>query len=138
MAVDIGLQTTTYQVGDLTWKLSRTGDEYHQNVTLDPAKFVAGTHYPNGYIPSGTVLGKVTASGLYGPYTTGGADGTETATGILIADCRVIRQNGTTATRVGSGQMVRGDVKQTKLPFQAGAGSIDAPGKVDLPLIRFE
>lgn len=235
MSTDIAMQTTDYQVGDRTWHLSRVGNDYTPNVTLDVSKFSQGgtnevqtvtlagsptsfvltldshdtpdidgdataaevqsaleslpnvgvgnvtvtgsgpysvkfsailgnvaqmtgtttggtsasvtvatttaganAHYANGYIPSGTVLGKVSATGLYGPYDSSVSDGRQTATGILFADCRVVRQNGTTATKVGSSQLVRGDVRVSKLPFQSGAGAIDSDAKTDLSHIRFE
>ncbi|MGV9540921.1 head decoration protein [Nocardia beijingensis] len=138
MSTDISMQTVTYQVSDRRWHLSREGINYTPNVTLDISKFTSGTHYPNGYIPSGTILGKVTATGLYGPYDNAASDGRETATGILFADVRAIKENGSTATKVGSGQLVRGDVSVAKLPFSSGAGSIDTNGKADLPLIRWE
>src|SRR5574338_882402 len=138
MSTDISMQTVSFQVSDRRWHLSREGIGYTPNVTLDIAKFTAGTHYPNGYIPCGTVLGKVTTGGLYGPYDDAASDGRQTATGVLFADVRAIREDGTTASKVGSGQLVRGDVSVSKLPFQSGAGSIDAAGKADLPLIRWE
>jgi len=60
----------------------------HQNlvtkaVTLDASKFPADA---NGrkIARAGTVLGKITASGLYGPYNAGGSDGTEKADCILF------------------------------------------------------
>ncbi|WP_052957039.1 head decoration protein [Mycolicibacter heraklionensis] len=234
MSTDISMQTTDYQVGDRTWHLSRVGNDYTPNVTLDVSKFNAGAtaevqtitisgsptsgsilvngqtvarnasaadvqeeleevfgagkvtvsgsaggpwavhfdpslgdvptlvvdddgllggsnpaaavttgtagvngHYANGYIPSGTVLGRVSATDLYGPYDPNAGDGRNTATGILFADCRVVRQDGSTAAKVGSSQLVRGDVRVSKLPFQAGSGAIDSDAKADLPLIRF-
>jgi hypothetical protein len=139
----LGVQTTSYQVEDLSWKASGFGDEYHPGVTLDVSKFTAGTHFPNGYIPSGTVLAKVTASGLYGPYNNALSDGTEVARGLLIASCRVTQANGVNATRVSSGLLIRGDVIEARLPFSgATAGAIDTAGKTDLTasgcLVRFE
>lgn len=137
MSTDIGLQSTSYQAPDRTWHKSRSGTEYKPNATLDITKFNAD-RYPNGYIPSGCVVGKVTATGLYGPYDNTASDGTEVAAGLTYGDCRVVRQNGTTAAKVGTGLVVRGDVTAAKLPFQSGKGSIDTAGKADLPLIRFE
>lgn len=95
-------------------------------------------HYPNGYIPSGIALGKVTATNKYGPYDDTLSDGRQVFTGLLFADCRVVRQNGSTATNVGSGALVHGFVEQAKLPFSIGPGAVDAAAKVDNPLIRFE
>ena len=106
-------------------------------MTLDISKFVAGTHYPNGYIPSGTVIGLVTATGLYGPYDPDGNDGRETASGILFGSLPVR----TGSTKVGGAQVVHGFVAETKLPFASAAvgteGRLDAAAKADLPLIHF-
>ena len=137
MSTDISLQSVTYQASDRRWHVSREGINYTPNVTLDITKF-ASDRYPNGYIPSGTVLGKVSATNLYGPYDNAASDGTEVATGVLYGDARVVRADGTVAAKVGSSQLVRGDVSVSKLPFQSGKGSIDTAGKADLPLIRWD
>jgi hypothetical protein len=67
----IGVESTSYQVERRSWLLSPHGTEpgTTPSITLDVSAFTAGIHYPNGYIPSGTPLGIITASGLYGPYT---------------------------------------------------------------------
>lgn len=68
---DISVLTTPYQVEKRSWLLSPHGTEPGANppITLDVSAFTPAVHYPNGYIPSGTNLAKITASGLYGPYT---------------------------------------------------------------------
>lgn len=138
MSTDISLQTTTYQVGNRSWLLKEP-DDFKANVTLDISKFTAGTHYPNGYIPSGVVLGKVTASGLFGPYDSSASDGRQTAYGITYGDVRAVRQNGSTATKVGTGAVVADAVVSVaKLPFQSGAGAVDSGAKTALGQIRFE
>ncbi|SDD59073.1 Bacteriophage lambda head decoration protein D [Mycolicibacterium neoaurum] len=137
MSTDISLQTTTYQVGNKQWLLQEP--KVKLNVTLDPSKFTAGTHYPNGYLPSGTAIGKVTATGLYGPYDDTKSDGTQTLYGYTYADVRFVRQNGTTAAKVGTGAVVNDAIiSVAKLPFQSGAGAVDAAGKADTPTIRYE
>ncbi len=137
MSTDISLQTTTYQVGNRQWLLAEP--DAKPNVTLDISKFTAGTHYPNGYIPSGTAVGKVTATGLFGPYDDTASDGRQTCYGFTYSDVRAIRQNGTTASKVGTGAVAYDAmVSVAKLPFQSGAGSIDTNGKADLAQIRFE
>lgn len=137
MSLDIGLQSTSYQVGDRRWLLAEP--DVKLNVTLDPSKFTANTHYPNGYLPSGTVVGKVTASGLCGPYDNDATDGRQTAYGVTYGDARFVRQNGTTAAKVGISVVVYDTIVSAgKLPFQSGAGSIDANGKADLAQIRWE
>lgn len=67
---DISVATTSYQTDDRRWLLSPHGTEPGTNpgITLDVSAFTANVHYPNGYIPSGTPMGRITASGLYGPY----------------------------------------------------------------------
>ncbi len=136
---DISVVTTQYQSENRSWLLSEHGTEpgTTPGVTLDISKFVAGTHYPNGYIPSGTVIGLVTATGLYGPYDPDGNDGRETATGILFGSLPVR----TGSTKVGGAQVVHGFVAETKLPFASAAvgteGRLDAAAKADLPLIHF-
>lgn len=137
MSTDISMQTTSYQVGNRQWLLAEP--DVKLNVTLDPSKFTANTHYPNGYLPSGTVIGKVTASGLYGPYDDAANDGRQTAYGITYGDARFVRQNGTTAAKVGISAVVYDTIVSVgKLPFQSGTGSIDANGKADLAQIRWE
>ena len=136
MSTDISLQTTTYQVGNKQWLLDEP--DFKPNVTLDIAKFTAGTHYPNGFIPSGTAIGQVTATKLFGPYDDTKSDGTQTLYGFTYADVRAVRQNGSTASKVGTGAVVSGAVSVSKLPVQSGAGSVDANGKADTPTIRYE
>jgi hypothetical protein len=69
--VDLKTRTTTYVNEDMTWLGSAHGTETGDTITLDLSLFTAATHFPNGYIPSGMTLGKVTASGAYGPYNNG-------------------------------------------------------------------
>ncbi|HMH58556.1 MAG TPA: head decoration protein [Galbitalea sp.] len=96
-------------------------------------------HYPDGFIPSGTVLGKVTSSGLFGPYDPSANDGRETAYGFSYGDARAVRWDGSVASLVGTGAVVnQAAVSLAHLPFQSGTGSIDTDGKADLPTIRFE
>lgn len=53
------------------WLANRKGLDTCRPITLALELFSPATHYPNGFIPSGMCLGKVTTgtlSGLYGPY----------------------------------------------------------------------
>lgn len=66
---------------DRSWLGSRDGTEVTQSITLDTSAFTAGTHYPDGYVKSGTVLAKLSNS-LYGPYGGNVSEGqTVTVTG---------------------------------------------------------
>ena len=49
-----GLKTTTYGAGDYSWLLNTHGWNAGGQGVLDISAFTAGTHYPLGYIRSGT------------------------------------------------------------------------------------
>ena len=91
---DIGVFTQSFQSEDRSWLLSEFEDAYAIGGTLDITKFTAGTHYANGYIPSGTILGQVTTGGLWGPYDDTAVDGRNTAIGILASSLRVLNPVG--------------------------------------------
>jgi hypothetical protein len=138
--MDTSVQNVAYQVENRSWLLSPHGTEpgTTPTVTLDISKFTGSTHFPNGYMPSGVVLGKVTATGLLGPYTPGASDGTQTATHILFSSVRVTRQDGTNAAKVGGAGLVHGFVDPAKLPIASGtAGGLDSAGQTALKLIHF-
>ena len=71
--------TETFGSGDQSWLRSAHGLRNSKTETLDISTFTSGTHYPNGYIPSGTPVAKV--GGMMVPYTS--AEGTTTGAGIL-------------------------------------------------------
>lgn len=108
------------------------------SVAVTTATAGVNSHYPNGYIPSGTAIGKVSATGLFGPYDNSAGDGRETFYGLTFADVTALRENGSVATYVGTGAFVRGGVNERHLPFQSGPGSVDANAKTDVPMIRYE
>jgi hypothetical protein len=74
------LKTETFGGGDLSWLGSTHGITNARTEILDNSAFTAGTHYPNGYIPSGTPVAKV--SGLLVPYDAD--EETVTGDGILV------------------------------------------------------
>lgn len=130
MSSDISVRSHSYQVDNREWLIGQHGVDLTPSVTLDISKFTKNTHYPNGFIKSGTPLGIVTATGLYGPYNDGASDGTEVCRGLLFSFVRAIDEFGTTLTKVGGARFVHGAVKESKLPI-----AINANGKADLPLI---
>lgn len=130
---DISVQTTsTYQAEKRGWLRGThgTGPGDNPSATLDLALFTQDTHYPNGFIPSGIALGKVTATGLYGPYDPAATDGRETAAGLLFGTLKA------TAHPAG-GLLVHGFVDPARLPLQSGTGSVDTAAKSDLNLIHW-
>lgn len=73
------LKSETFGSGDQSWLDSAHGLRNGRTEVLDISTFTAGTHYPNGYIPSGTPVAKV--GGMLVPYTS--AEGTTTGAGVL-------------------------------------------------------
>jgi hypothetical protein len=130
----LNVSTTGIQAENRAWLRGPHGTEpgANPNVTLDISKF-AGL-YPNGFIPSGTLLAKLTTGGKYGPYDTAATDGTEVAKGFLFGSLTV--EPG--ATVVAGGLLNHGYVNETKLPFQTGKGSVDADAKAALTHIIFD
>src|SRR5690242_10405842 len=140
MTSDITVGSTSYQVERRGWLWGPHGTEpgATPSITLDITTFTAGTHYPNGYIPSGCALAKITASGLYGPYDSGAADGRQTpANGafLLFSSVRVLNPSGVALAKVGAAGLVHGFVDPTRLPFASGAGFAAAAFKTAMPLI---
>lgn len=139
---DIGVFTQPFQAENLSWDLSSPGVPYVDSGTLDVSLFTAAQHYPNGFIPAGTVLGKNTTSGLLGPYLDAAADGRQTAVGVLRASVQVLQPNGTAKAKIGCAVLKAfGVVSVSKLPLTvgtaAGGGYIDANGQTDLKSIFF-
>lgn len=139
---DIGVYTTSVQAEDLSWDLSNPDVPFVDGGTLDIALFNAAQHYPNGYIPSGCVLGVKTSTGLIGPYLGAAADGRETAVGILRASVHVLQPNGTAKAKIGSAVLKAfGVIKKSRLPFTSSnaalGGYIDTAGEADLPKLHF-
>lgn len=60
------LKSETLGTGDQSWLGSSHGIRNCRTELLDISTFTAGTHYPNGYIPSGTPVAKV--GGVLVPY----------------------------------------------------------------------
>lgn len=67
--MDLSIRSETFGGDDQTWRASAEGTDSMQSITLDSSAFTSGTHYPNGFLESGTPLAKITATGIYGPYT---------------------------------------------------------------------
>lgn len=140
-----GPYTVTFQgslahtnVAQMTATSSLTGGT-SPGVAVSTTTGGANAHYVNGFIPSGTALGQVTTTGLFGPYDDGASDGRQTCYGFAYGDVRAVRWDGSIASKVGTGAVVYdAAVSVSHLPFQSGTGSIDANGKADLPNIRFE
>lgn len=119
-----GVISSTYEVENRGWLAGPHGTDpgATPSVTLDVTAFTLDA---NGNIPSGTVVGKITASGLYAPYDNAAVDGTEVAKGLLF-NTESVRSGQTRATNA---IVVHAFVEEDRLP--AGSG-IDANAKTDL------
>lgn len=126
--MDIGITKTVSQVEDLSWLLQRGGYD-PESITLDTSAFTAATHYPNGFVRSGTALGKITATGIYGPYDNAASDGREVCAGLLAAFTPMV----VGGRDVGAALLFAGVVKTSNLPI-----AVDTTGKADLAAwVRF-
>jgi hypothetical protein len=92
----IDLRTIRYSesaTADHPWLASRNGLDAPLTLTLDTSLFTESTHYmppgvgrPHNVIYAGLPLGRITATGLYGPWDSSATDGRAAFTGLLLAD----------------------------------------------------
>lgn len=133
--------TLSEQIEDLSWDLTPPHGGFVQQATLDVSLWTQAQHFPNGYIPSGAIVGIKTTGGKAAPYLDANADGTQAAVGILRHSVQVVNPNGSLKTLIGVALLVHGIVSVARLPFVVGnaaaGGYIDANGKTDLKLIYF-
>ncbi|WP_327073246.1 head decoration protein [Kitasatospora purpeofusca] len=87
------ITTSTTLSANRAWLASLHGTDQTETVTLDASKLVAGTHYtagdavqPYSRLVSGIPLGKITASGLYGPFDPAAVDGRQNFAGLLFEE----------------------------------------------------
>lgn len=135
MAIDLSVRTSTLLGSDPSWLASAHGTLNNRSVTLDLSKFDFATVFTGKMIPSGIVLGKITATALYGPYNDALSTGVEVATGFLFTDVDVadfISFGGSTTLTgktVIAPMQITGIINVSKLPTGHG---LDTAGRVDL------
>ncbi|GAA3838691.1 hypothetical protein GCM10022403_083920 [Streptomyces coacervatus] len=119
--------TSVTVTADRDWLASRHGTDSTETVTLDLSKFAKATHYvepsagqPHGYVRSGVPIGRITVSGLYGPYDPAAKDGREVLAGLVYAEAAFTP--GT--TKVPAALFWHGTANTSKIP-----GGID-PAKI--------
>lgn len=104
--------------GDMSWLGSGHAIRNARTEILDVSAFTAGTHYPNGYIPSGMPVAKV--GGVLVPYdaTEATVTGAGVLAGFLLTDQPLGVTPGATATEdINVPLMDHGRVKVAKLPI---------------------
>lgn len=117
MGVKIAIESDTWGNDDARWCAVREGRSVNRSITLNLALFNA-LHAPNGFIPSGIVLAKVTATGLYGPFSPLLANGLETPLFHLFAPVDYAASGS-----VGAAGYWNGVVNQNYLPTFTGAAA---------------
>ena len=122
--MDLSVRTETFGQDDQTWLGAAHGTDLGRSITLDTSAFTANTHYPNGYVRSGTPLARITATGLYGPYDNAGAGGLEVLAGFLLTP---IKPGAVSTTDVSGVLFEHGRVVEASLPI-----AIDSAGKTDV------
>ncbi|AOE43706.1 capsid decoration protein [Gordonia phage SpeedDemon] len=115
---DIALRETARVVSDnKAWVYADIGKQAsRRTVTLDITKFTKATHYPDGFIRSGVPLGKVTATGKYGPFDPAATDGREDFDGFLWNFADVVADQEISVNAIWDGP---GTIRENKLPLAA-------------------
>ncbi|WDM16744.1 head decoration protein [Streptomyces lavenduligriseus] len=124
--MDLSLKTESFTQDRRDWLGSSHGTDVPVSVTLDVSKFTANTHYPDGFIKSGVPLGKITATGLYGPYDDTATDGRQTLVGFLFT-AQDVNSRRVASTKVVGSMLWHGAIREAKLPVP-----VDANGKADV------
>lgn len=130
MGTEIAQRSTQYAGEDRRWLDGGFhGQNTNRDVTLDGDLFVVGT-FPDGRVPSGIVLGVVTATKLAGPYDDAATDGRQVAVGHLL-NTEVVRPG----ARILTAAVRHGVVNENLLPTGHG---LDAAAKVDLSRVTYQ
>ncbi|MGW2886439.1 head decoration protein [Streptomyces griseoruber] len=126
------LQPITYSeaaTADRPWLASRHGLDTPLTITLDTPLFTEGTHYtpptlgqPRNVMKAGIPLGRVTATGLYGPWDTTATDGRATFTGVLLADVPFTQPG----SRAGAALLWHGVIAAAQIPGGLDLATITA------------
>lgn len=89
-----------WKAEDRSWLASKDGTAHSRTVTLDTSAFDKTTHYPDGYVKSGTVLAKLD-NGMYGPYAASPSESqTLTVTGSPTGGTFTITFDGATTAAI--------------------------------------
>lgn len=124
--MDLSLKTETFAQDRRDWLGSAHGTDAPVSITLDVSTFTKATHYPDGFLKSGLPLGKITASGKYGLYADGAADGRQTLVGFLFTP-QDVDARGVASTAVVGSMLIHCFIREAKLPV-----AVDANGKADV------
>lgn len=115
------LAIETYGAGDLSWLGSAHGIANARTELLDISTFTEGTHYPDGYIPSGTPVSLV--GGVLVPYvaTEGTTTGDGVLAGFILTDQSVVGDDDFAVPLIDHGR-----VRVSRLPISFTAPTAEA------------
>jgi hypothetical protein len=119
--MDLALQSESFLQGDQTWLGSEHGTTNARSVTIVTSSLTQNTHFPNGFIPSGTPLAQYTGgadAGKYTAYASGGANGAGTLVGFLLDSVPVRNPS----RDVVGALLDHGRIVSAKLPIPVDAG----------------
>ena len=117
------LTVETYGAGDQSWLGSTHGIHNCRTETIDPTKFTASTHYPDGYIRSGQPVAKV--GGVLVPYAAGGSGGAEVLAGFLYTNQKVVGTGKFAAPVLDHGRVKVTKIAAISAGFAAPAAAAD-------------
>lgn len=113
------LKTETLHSGDQSWLGSTHAIADGRTELLDISTFTAGTHYPDGFIKSGTPVAKV--GGVLVPYDS--TEGVTTNAGVLaghlLTDQQVVGTNDFAVPIIDHGRVITSKVPQGANAFTA-------------------
>ena len=141
--MDLAPTRAGYAVDDRRWLRDRHGLTTTLGVTLDGSLFPAA-RFPDGSVPSGTVLAQVTATRLWGPFDPAATDGRQTpaagAIGHLLEPQKVATGRRNTCALLDAGG-VMADYLPTAPAGVTGAaaavGVLNAAARAALPRVRY-
>lgn len=125
--MDLAPKTEQFTSDSKEWLGKEHGTTSCDSMMLDAALFLAV--FEDGLVPSGVVVGRVAATGRYGPYDDAAVDGREVARGHLFDVAQV-----EAGRNVGGALFWHGQVVEAKLPADHG---LDAGAKADLRQINY-
>lgn len=135
MPTDISVSAQTVRrAPSRPWLAGPHGTDLPDHVVYDFTTFTHANFTTNKLIPNGTVLGRITASGKYGPYDPAASDGRQTAARFAFNDTSIPAD---TAKIVTDAALSHCGVRVAGLPIKTGPGSLDTAARTALKLVVF-
>jgi hypothetical protein len=114
------LVSETIGTGDQSW-LGESGPHKARSQALLKSGFTEGTHYPDGFLPSGTPVALNSSTDEYVAYVDGGSNGTGAVAGFVLTDSKV-----TGDAYINVALLDRGRININKLPITVAAADLAA------------